>query len=546
MKLRPYQREAIDATYDYFRTGQDSPLIVTPTGSGKSVILAMLIREVCDQWGDTQIIVLTHVKELVQQDANKVAQAWPLAPLGIYSAGLKRRQLCQVTVASIQSVYNKPHFHGRFELIIVDEAHLIPHSSEGMYRKFIDASRAANPNTQVIGLTATPYRTRTGLLHKGEGALFGGIAYEANVADLIADGYLCRLTATHGAHVDLAGIKTTGGDFNLGQLGERMSALDLVEEHADKIVQAFSDRLHWLGFCVTVEHAKVMSAAINRRGVAADFVHGAMGHAERDEKIRAFKAGETRCLFNMGILTTGFDFPAIDAIACLRPTQSPGLYVQIMGRGLRPVYAEGFDLDEREGRLAAIAASPKQNCLVLDFGGNVMRHGFIDKVEPPRRGVGGTREAPVKPCPKCGTYVPIMTKFCKGILADGAECGHEFQISERESESVAHAGAMLSTEVPPIEIDVDKVFYSKHVGRSGVPTLRVDYYLGLQRVSEYICVEHAGFARVKAGRWWSRRMPRPLPDTVDEALEHADYLAQPRKLLVSFAAKYPEIMQYTF
>lgn len=556
MKLRPYQREAIDSLAPYFSRGGNGPLIVLPTGTGKSVVLGEFVREACQQWPTTHILVLTHDRRLVGQDAKKIAECWPSAPLGVYSAGLKMRQLRQITVASIQSVYKKKHFYGRFDLIIIDEAHMIPHESAGMYRMLLDGSIAANPDVKLIGLTATHYRTKGGMLHEGDGALFDGIAYEYDIAEAIDDGYLARLSSKEGdefSEIDPAtgkARKTTGGDFNLGQLGESMSAIDLVEHHADEIVKLFARRRKWLVFCVTVQHAQLITAALQRRGITADYVCGdstIMSDRDVDEKLRKHRIGETQCMVNMGILTTGYDDPDIDAIACLRPTKAPGLYVQIGGRGTRPVYAPGFDLEAREGRLAAIAASYKPNCLFADFGGNVKRHGFIDKVQPPRKGQkGGPQEMPAKKCPKCATLVPIMTRFCKELLDDGSKCGHEFEIAPRESETVAHSGAILSTEVPPVELDIEKIFYVRHDGKRGMPTLRVDYYAGMQRVSEYVCVEHEGYARVKAERWWSRRCPYPMPETVDEAVEAGPYLAKVRKLVVSFASKYPEILKAEF
>lgn len=523
MKLRQYQTDAIQSIYDWFSAGKEAPLIVTPTGSGKSVILAEFIRGACTAWPDTHILVVTHVKELVDQDAKAIKRVWPHAPVGIYSAGLGKRQLKPVTVASIQSIYNKPQFHGRFDLIIVDEAHLIPHKSDGMYRKLLDACLAANPDTKLIGLTATPYRLDSGLLHEGDGALFDGISYEANVADLIEQGFLCRLTARHGDNVDLDGVRTVGGEFNIGQLGERMSAIELVEHHADLIVQRCGDRNAWLIFCVTVEHAAQVSAALTRRGVTSTYVSGDMPNGERDAKIDAFKTGEVRALVNCAILTTGFDHPPTDAVVMLRPTLSPGLYIQMVGRGLR-------------------LHDSKQDCLVLDFGGNVRRHGFIDKVEPPRKGKkGGPQEAPVKECQKCGLLVPLMTKTCP-------ECGTKFEVAEREAETLHHTGAILSTEVPPVRLKVDKVLYSKQIAKTGVPMLAVTYYAGLKSVREFILLEHQGFARTKAVNWWGKRVApmEPIPRSVDDALALTGELAKPQEITVSFASKYPEIRQYHF
>lgn len=516
MKLRTYQSEAIQSIYDWFAADKNAPLIVTPTGSGKSVILAEFIRQACTQYHDTQILVVTHVKELVEQDANAIKRVWPHAPVGIYSAGLNKRQLKPVTVASIQSIYNKPQFHGRFDLIIVDEAHLIPHKNDGMYRKLLDACLAANPYTKLIGLTATPYRLDSGVLHEGDGALFDGISYEANVADLIEQGFLCRLTSKHGDDVDLDGIKMTAGEYNLGQLGERMSAMKLIEHHADLIVERCANRNSWLIFAVTVEHASQISAALTRRGIATTYVSGDMPNSERDAKINAFKAGEFRALVNCSILTTGFDHPPLDALVMLRPTMSAALYVQMVGRGLR--------LHES-----------KTDCLVLDFGGNVRRHGFIDQVQPPRKGgkKGPAQEAPVKECPSCHTLVPIMTQTC--------ECGHKFPPPEREAEKLHHTGAILSTEVPPVEMKVDKVYYARHYGKSGVATLRVTYYCGLRSVAEYVCLEHQGFARGKAVSWWNRRSELPAPHLVDQAMQMTAELATPTAIVVNFATKYPEI-----
>lgn len=524
MKARPYQAEAIASIFDWFAAGHDAPLIVLPTGAGKSFVLAEFIRQACTQFSDTRILVVTHVKELVEQDAAAIRRVWPHASVGIYSAGLGKRQLKPITVASIQSIYKRESFYGTFDLIIVDEAHLIPHASTGMYRRLLERSAQVNPDVKLIGLTATPYRLDSGVLHQGDGALFDGVSYEANVADLIHAGYLCPLTAKHGAEVDLSGVRTVGGEFNLGQLGERMAAMELVQHHADLIIERCADRNAWLIFCVTVQHASAVAAALKVRGIPATYVSGETPGDERDAKIAAFKAGELRALVNCNILTTGFDHPATDAVVMLRPTMSPGLYVQMVGRGLR--------LHES-----------KTDCLVLDFGGNVRRHGFIDAVEPPRKGKKGDVEmqAPVKQCPECHALVAISLHVCS--------CGHEFEIAPRTNEKEAHQGAMLAAQVAPVELDVRQVFYSKHIGKSGVPTLRVDYQCGLRTVSEYVCIEHSGYARSKAITWWSQRCDNPFeqaPGEVDIALEESTQLRKPARLLVSFAGKYPEIKRHIF
>jgi len=523
MKARPYQSEAIASIFDWFAAGHDAPLVVLPTGAGKSFVLAEFIRQAITSYPDTRILVVTHVKELVEQDAAAIRRVWPHASVGIYSAGLGLRQFKPITVTSIQSIYKRESFYGRFDLIIVDEAHLIPHASTGMYRKLLEKSAQANPDVKLIGLTATPYRLDSGVLHQGEGAMFDGISYEANVADLITAGYLCPLTAQHGANVDLSGVRMVGGEFNLGQLGERMAAMELVQHHADLIIERCANRNAWLIFCVTVQHASAISAALKVRGIPAAYVSGETPNDERDQIIGDFKTGRLRALVNCNILTTGFDHPATDAVVMLRPTMSPGLYVQMVGRGLR--------LHES-----------KTNCLVLDFGGNVRRHGFIDAVEPPRKGKKSeAQEAPVKECPECHRLVAISLHVC--------ECGHEFEIAPRTNEKEAHVGVMLAAQVAPTELDVMRVYYGRHIGKSGVPTLRVDYQCGLRTVTEYVCIEHTGYARTKAIAWWGQRSENPFeqaPSTVDQAVLEAAYLRKPARLLVSFASKYPEIKRHMF
>jgi len=522
MQLRYYQTDAVQSVFDWFEKGKDAPLIVTPTGSGKSVILAEFIRRVCTEYHDMHVLVVTHVKELVDQDANAIKRLWPHASVGVYSAGLGKRQLKQITVASIQTIYNKPAFYGRFDIIIVDEAHLIPHKRTGMYRQLLEESAKANQSVKLIGLTATPYRTDTGLLHVGEDALFDGISYEANVSDLIDQGYLCPLTAKHGDDVDLSGVRKVGGDFNLGQLGMRMGAIELINHHCNVIIDRCKDRNSWLIFCTTVDHADQVTTSLKLKGISATYVTGDMSRADRDSRIDGFKKGMYKALVNCSVLTTGFDHPAIDAVIMLRPTMSPGLYVQMVGRGLR--------LHES-----------KTNCLVLDFGGNVVRHGFIDNVQAPVKGPKrtGDFEPPTKSCESCGTFSPINTAVCP-------ECGTKFPISERQAEVHAHAGPMMSKEVKPVMRDVKEVYYSKHIGKSGVPTLRVDYSFGLSRVSEYICLEHQGYAKSKADLWWSGRTANKTPNTIDEALLSTNSLKKPTQILVSYASKFPEIRNYVF
>ena len=167
--LREYQRAAIDSVLSYWADGGENPLVDMATGTGKSVVIATLVRELVERWPDLRIVMLVHVKELVEQNAKALLRAWPQAPIGINSAGLGRRdKRSQILFASIQSIFREtPATIGKRDLILIDEAHLVPKSGEGMYRTFIDAMKVDTPDLQVAGFTATPFRLDSGRLDRG-------------------------------------------------------------------------------------------------------------------------------------------------------------------------------------------------------------------------------------------------------------------------------------------------------------------------------------------------------------------------------------------
>jgi DNA repair protein RadD len=182
--LRDYQTRAINQLYDWMRTNSGHPCLVLPTGSGKSHIVAALCKDALQNWPETQILMLTHVKELIEQNAEKMRLHWPNAPLGIYSAGLGSKRLDAITFAGIQSVRNKSELIGHVDLVIIDECHLVSHKQEGGYRTLIDELTQINPTLRVIGLTASPYRLGHGLITDAP-ALFDGLIEPTSIEELI-------------------------------------------------------------------------------------------------------------------------------------------------------------------------------------------------------------------------------------------------------------------------------------------------------------------------------------------------------------------------
>jgi len=426
MQLRPYQSEASESVWTYLNdvhTGK-SPLIVLPTGTGKSLVIADLCKQALQKKPTARIVMLTHVKELIEQNYEKLKMIWPLAPAGIYSASIGRKDhKAQILYAGIQSLARAKTIIGFVDIVIIDEAHLVPKGGDGQYRTVLEQFRRINPHVRVVGLTASPYRLSGGILHKGDGAIFDGISYEAKLLDMIEQGFLsplsCKKTVTE---FDLSNVHKRGGEFIESELQAAVNKRDVNEQAIAEMIKFGRERHHWILFCAGVKHAETMSDMLNEAGIRASHLNGNHTAMQRDAIISDFKAGRTRAICNTAILTTGFDAPFIDMVCMLRPTMSPGLYVQMVGRGFRK--AEG-----------------KKDCLVLDFAENISRHGPIDRVTPPPLpGEKGDRAAPVKVCPECHEVVYASTKICPA-------CEHEFisDIGPKHS-GLASRQAILSSQ----------------------------------------------------------------------------------------------------
>ena len=325
LSLRPYQRAAIDALYDYFANSAGNPLVVMPTGTGKSLCIAGFVREAIGAYSDTRVLVLTHARELISQNFMALLRAWPEAPAGIYSASLSRRDIrAQVLFAGIQSIHRHAMAVQRCDLVLIDEAHLLGRNDSGMYRSFLKQLNEINGGLlKVVGFTATPYRLDSGMLHEGKDRLFTDIAYQVPVLDMIQQGYLCPVVPKQTeTQLDVGGVGTRGGEFIAKDLEAAVDRDDVTRAAVAEIVQHGESRGSWLVFCSGVAHARHVRDAIREHGISAETVTGDTPGAQRDAILSAYKAGRVRCVTNANVLTTGFDAPGTDLIALLRPTKS--------------------------------------------------------------------------------------------------------------------------------------------------------------------------------------------------------------------------------
>ena len=500
--LRPYQREAVEAVYEHLRTRDDNPCVVIPTAGGKTPVMAAICRDAVARW-DGRVLILAHVKELLEQAVDKLhALAHDLwHRIGVYSAGLERRDRDHpIIVAGIQSVYRRAKELGRFDLVLIDEAHMVPPDGEGMYRTFLADAKTINPNVRLIGLTVTPFRMTTGTICAPEN-LLNKVCYEVSVRELIVQGYLCPLVAK-GTREDLdtSGLHVRAGEFVADEVEALMDQAARVEAACAEIVEQTRERKSVLVFASGVQHARHVAEKLARMGGQVATVFGETPSDERARTIADFRAGRLKFLVNVGVLTHGFDAPNIDCVALLRPTNSPGLYYQCCGRGFR-------------------LHPGKANCLILDYGGNVLRHGPVDdlRIKEPGKGTG---VAPAKKCPECLALIAAGYATCP-------QCGYAFPPPERqEHDTQASTAAVLSGKVTVETCPVQEVAYSVHVKRDAPEdhprSMRVEYRIGFSRwQSEWVCFEHTGYARHKAEAWWRRRSDLPVPDSAETAVYFA-------------------------
>jgi DNA repair protein RadD len=527
---RPYQSRALDELWSWFSKHNDgNPIVEACVGAGKSLMIALLAQRADQEYPGTRILVLVHQKELLEQNVEKIMTVWPQANVGIYSAGAGRKDLgCQVTYATIGSIWKDAHLLGRIDIVLADECHLINPKDAGMWRGFLKDLAKYNPHTRCIGWTGTPFRGNGVWLTAGEDALFTNIATRVAMRELLDLEFLSPLTpATTVTRIDAHDVRTSGDDYVLSELAKVTDTAELVEATCDEIVQLAAERKRWLVFAVTIEHAEHVRDALRRRGVVAEMVSAKTPKAERARLISAFRAGRIRCLVNVAVLTTGFDVPELDFIALLRATKSPVLYVQIAGRGMR-------------------LAPGKTDCLWADFTDTTTIMGPVDAVKG-RLPMGGRKgEAPTKLCPECGSQNPASATEC-------LDCGYLFPEPERIKHGTrASAAAVLSSQKESMfeTLQVTDVRYRIHRKEGSPPSLRVEYYNGLIRqASEWVFMSHDGYPRRRAEAWWNaRRAINAIPGSTEEALEWLEYsdqiLRKPSAIIMTKQEKYPQIVSY--
>jgi DNA repair protein RadD len=369
-----------------------------------------------------------------------------------------------------------------------------------------------NPRCRFVGLTATPYRLDSGSLHEGEGAIFDCITYDIAVQFLVDQGHLVPVIAKRGDTVaDISGVKKRGGEFVSSEMS---AAFDGVLKSAcAEIIERGHDRRAWMVFCASVEQAELTTQIMAESGIIAEIILGDTPRAQRAEIIDRYKAGKIRCLVNCDVLTTGFNAPITDLLALIRATDSASLYVQIVGRAMR-------------------THPGKNDALLLDFGGNVERHGPIDDVVIKKPG-SCDGEAPAKACPECHSILPAASRQCP-------DCLYIFPPPAPSYGATAFDGAVMASQRKPQWLAVTRVAYRLHKKPGKPDSVRVEYTCGLTVYKEWLCPEHGGRAATEAGKKLARHGIK-LPITTECLLAVAPSMACPTSIQITREGKYDRI-----
>jgi DNA repair protein RadD len=577
MKLRDYQHWAEDSIFAYFEKKVGNPVVAMPTGTGKGVNLASLSIRIVTTWAGQRILMLVPTKELARQNASKFPAMNPAVPVGICSASLHRYELGRaVTIGTIGTIINRKEDLGWLDLVFIDECHLVSDKDETQYRVLIDYLLGINPNLKTVGFSATPYRLGLGMITQG--GLFTDVCFDATTLEafnwFIDEGYLVPvIPRPTNYRISTEGVKSSGGDFIASDLQRKVNKAEITTAVVSEALELLAGRNHVLWFATGIEHAEAIRDELESRGETAVAVHSKS--LTRDRDLDDFQAGRARHCINFGVLTTGFDFPALDAIVMLRSTKSPGLWVQMLGRGTRPFYFAGtnYDLTLKEHRLMAIAMSTKQDCLVLDFAYNTAILGPInDPKLPKKKGVGGG-DPPIKTCGRTGmppvlNIVPGTSNVDKGGGPNGCgcwnhpsmrnciQCGAEFTFEVKFQPGASSAPLLKASkdavvmgayEKPVVEEHkVTRVSYEIHKKEGRPDSIKVFYYCGLRRFTHYVLPEHVGNPRRRSEDWWMRHGGGTLPESTLLARARVDSLRTPRAIKVWIKKEFPQVIDWIF
>ena len=425
MILRPYQLADLAGIRALFAKGHQRVLHVLPTSGGKTQEFAEMVRLAHGRNMNT--VILVGRDSLLTQASQKLKAIG--VKHGIIAPG-HNFYGDTVHVASINTLVRRLDKFD-FNFIVVDESH---HATSPTYAKIF----ASYPKAKVLGVTATPIRGDG----RGLDSVFQAMHLGPSIKDLIDDGYITE-PDTYGPKkmLDLSRVRNVAGDYDKKQLSDAMDDPHIVGDAIEHYA-AICPGVPAVVFAINIKKAEDAAIAFRAAGFRSESIHGKMPLALIRQRIAALASGAVQILATCDLVSEGLDLPAIVCAINLRPTKSVGLHIQQAGRALRPMYAFGFDLRTREGRLAAIAAGPKPRAIILDHAANCFRHMTVDEPRTwtlagrKRRGGKSGPTMSLTQCPACLRPHKPSPK-CPHIKPDGTPCGHIYTGQPRELNEVA-------------------------------------------------------------------------------------------------------------
>jgi len=529
-EYRWYQKEGIEAIskdliYCLSSGSDEYPVGAFQTGTGKTIIMTGIVDDIVNKFPGLKIIVAAHDKRIIRQNYKAMVQEFGESFVGLYSAGLKSREVKKVTVGSIQSMYNKTDLFEDFDVMIVDECHLVNPKRAGMYRTMIQ-----NCDLAVAGLSGSPFRLGHGYIYEGKDTIFKKLSYNLctpeNHARLVEDGFLAKMyTKATLTEFDTSDIKLKGRDYDEAQMSDAFDRDEITQACVEEIIKFGKNYKSWMVFAIDTKHANNIQEEFRKRGISAIAIHSKMDGSE-DDALEDFMNGKYQVAISVNMLTTGFDHPRIDLIAHMRPTKSPVFHVQSNGRGGRP-------------------HPDKDHTLVLDFAGNFDELGPLDNVRvKTKREKKGGGEPIIKICEECGCKHHPSVRICDA-------CGFKFQFKHKLRLGGGDFDIFSSKETTTKWVIVKSTTYNIKPKTYSVPSmLKVIYRTDCGTISELIGVEHkrGSFPWKIARNWLKHRLPEQVehPKKVEDILQDFQILKTPTKMLVNFANKHPKILNSVF
>jgi len=544
MILRDYQQECLSVIWKALPK-EETILIQAATGAGKTIIFCELNKQILSKWPAIRIGILAHRRELISQAKDKMLRVWPDAgsKIGIACGTIQKHVDVRrpITIGTIQTLSNKIENTKPFDIIIIDEAHRIPPmNDDNQYAKWIKAMQELNPRVRIIGFTATPFRLGHGYIYgktcrPDNENLFSDLNYRIGIQKLQGAGYLCPLIAkeTKNISFSLSGIKRIGGDYSTRDVSDLMSEDLHVGSAIEAIREYASDRKHIVVFAVTIEHAEILSKTFNHHGISAATVHSKMATGQRDMILRNFDAGRFRVIVNVGILTEGWDSPHADCGIMCRPTLSPALFVQMIGRMLR-------------------ISNGKKDALILDLANNFRTHGMPDNprvIIPGRKKESINGDDIIMTCPECMTVVAPQTRICP-------ECG---KVLVQEKKYINERVEMQNVKTEPDQLEVDVIDYNfnpytsrkgnemiklamtcKPKGMNTIPPFFVNHFFDFEG-------QGSEFGMRRARTIWNKIVGTAPPSSVQEAAERSGefLMSMPNSIVIEENGKFWNVKKWS-